>query len=188
MLLRIIVRINEQDFNEILINSEKSGGVDRQESGMREFRETIDACEVFYLGFSGPKFTWCNNHDNHGLIWERLDRFLINPTMQNRCSMFKVLHLAMSSSDHRPLLAEWKEEPPDTRTLKHKRPRRFEEVWTKYEDCREIVKQAWTISERGGRLSLVDKLGRCLSQLDQWSRRKYKGSIRGAIARKESEI
>lgn len=168
--------------------NEKKGGFDRSEADMRNFRETIDACEVFDPGFTGPKFTWCNNHVNHGLIWKRLDRFLINPAMQNRCSVFKVCHLAMISSDHRPILAEWKEEPPDKRLQNHRRPKRFEEVWTKYEECREIVRRTWVGTGREGRRTLTEKMGECLSKLEQWSKGKYNGSIRGAIARKENEI
>lgn len=78
-----------------------------------------------------------------------------------------------SSSDHRPLLAKWKEEPPDTRTYHHRRPRRFEEVWTKYEECKEIVMQVWAGTNRGAGRSLAEKMESCLSQLYQWSRRKY---------------
>lgn len=176
------------DFNEITDNSEKSGGLDRSEADLREFREVIDYCGVMDPGYIGPKFTWCNNHVNHGIIWDRLDRFLINPAMSNKCYSFKVFHLGHIASDHRPLLAEWKEEPPDGARLHRSRPRRFEEVWTKYEDCREIVKQVWSSNVGSTAIIITDKTVECLHRLNQWSRRKYNGSIRGAISRKEKEI
>lgn len=172
------------DFNEILDSTEKMGGLDRMESDMREIREAIDVCEVFDPGVTGPKYTWCNNHVNHGVIWEKLDRFLINPNMKSRCSVFRVHHLARVASDHRLLLVEWKEEPLDPRKETLRRPKRFEESWTKYDVCREIVEQVW---QGNNTRTFIEKLKDCLIKLGRWSRTHYDGSIRGAILRKEKE-
>lgn len=148
----------------------------------------MDSCGVLDVGFCGPNYTWCNKHFDHDLIWEMLDRFFINPDMQSRCGSFKVLHLAFLASDHRPLLAEWKEEPPDQMQTVLNRPSKFEEIWTKYDECKDIVKQVWQEHGRRSSRNLTEKTKECLTRLGWWSRSHYDGSIKGAIARKEKEI
>lgn len=71
------------DFNEITDSSEKKGGLDRIELNMCSFRDTINVCGVMDPSYIGPKFTWCNKHVNKGIIWERLDCFLINHNLMS---------------------------------------------------------------------------------------------------------
>ncbi|KAK2650221.1 hypothetical protein Ddye_017710 [Dipteronia dyeriana] len=42
---------------------------------MRNFRETLEECDLTDLGHTGPFFTWCNRRDRDGQIQERLDRY-----------------------------------------------------------------------------------------------------------------
>lgn len=126
------------DFYELTCEAEKSGGVPRQESAMQEIRDVIDECGLSDPGFIGPKFTWSNNQFNGEIIWERLDRFLINVSLQLHCSMFKVCHMPRLASDHRPAIAEWDYDSVTSSRVDQYRPRRFEEAWCKYADCREI--------------------------------------------------
>lgn len=47
------------DFNAILSDSERQGGVARPNSiGMKAFRKVIEWCQLIDVGFKGPKFTW----------------------------------------------------------------------------------------------------------------------------------
>lgn len=64
------------DLNEILDRGGKWGEKNRIKQHMEEFRETIDSCALKDLGFRGPKFTWCNNRDKEGCIYERLNQIL----------------------------------------------------------------------------------------------------------------
>ena len=48
------------DFNEITESDEKIGWLDRDAKQMAEFRDCLNRCELFDLGFIGQKFTWCN--------------------------------------------------------------------------------------------------------------------------------
>lgn len=66
------------DFNEILWPCEKIGGNDRDVSLMNNFREAVKECNLMDLGSSGRLMTWSNKRYGHGLIEERLDRFLCN--------------------------------------------------------------------------------------------------------------
>ncbi|KAH0642539.1 hypothetical protein KY290_034120 [Solanum tuberosum] len=49
------------DFNVILDPEEKMGGKTHKMRDSLDFSSFMDACEVVDLGFTGPKFTWCNN-------------------------------------------------------------------------------------------------------------------------------
>lgn len=167
------------DFNEITSQMEKKGGRLRSELALQEFRETIDRCELYDLGYIGADYTWYNNHTNSEVVWERLDRFLLNCEMQNKCSILKVHHLPLIASDHCPIMAEWLEDRIDSRRLA-RRPKRFEEF------C--IVREVWQNQRTIGLESILDKTRICLERLGNWSRYRYGGSIRGAIARKETEI
>lgn len=40
-------------------------------------KKAIDFCQLIKSGFTGPEFTWCNNHVNDDIMWERLDRLLL---------------------------------------------------------------------------------------------------------------
>lgn len=120
----------------------------------------------FDPGFTGPKFTWCNNHKQQDRIWERLDRFFINVEMQNRCDKFKVSHLPPMASDHRPLLGEWQEDTISDTGANRKRPKRFEEVWKKYDGCREIVEQVWNVRDKQTRKSIMEKTSKCILRLN----------------------
>lgn len=77
------------DFNEILVHSEKRGGVRMSDSLLDNFKEVLEECNLFDCEASGYQFTWCNNQD--GLIEARLDRFLVNPEWR---LMFPRAHFA----------------------------------------------------------------------------------------------
>ena len=62
------------DFNEITMAHEKLGGRLRPSKQMEDFRDVLDECGFQDLGFSGNKFTWCNDHGEGHTVWERLDR------------------------------------------------------------------------------------------------------------------
>ncbi|KAL5752459.1 hypothetical protein ACOSQ2_022966 [Xanthoceras sorbifolium] len=64
------------DFNEVLRDNEKLGGVLRSYGAMPQFREVLDDCGLIDMGFKGSKFTWHNRQSNGDTIMERLDRGL----------------------------------------------------------------------------------------------------------------
>lgn len=64
------------DFNEILCQNEKAGGVMRSERDIHNFRHCIEECGLVDLGFQGSTYTWRRGNSSSTLIRERLDRFL----------------------------------------------------------------------------------------------------------------
>ncbi|OMO90520.1 reverse transcriptase [Corchorus capsularis] len=63
------------DFNEILSNDEKLGGVVRSNRQMEQFREAIEDCELKEIPVQGPKMTW-NRKMRGETVFEKLDRGL----------------------------------------------------------------------------------------------------------------
>ncbi|KAM7250684.1 hypothetical protein ACFE04_022567 [Oxalis oulophora] len=65
------------NFNEILNQSEKSGGLRRLEGKINNFRQGIHDCNLQEVTASGPFFTWKKNR-SHGMFLEKLNRVVAN--------------------------------------------------------------------------------------------------------------
>ena len=91
------------DFNEILYDDEKLGGVLRSTKQMENFRSVLHNCNLEEVPFSGPKFTWSRGKGPN-MIFERLDRALSNEDWLHRFQDVCEKHLLVSHSDHCPLL------------------------------------------------------------------------------------
>ena len=66
------------DFNVISSAEEKQGGRPFQYVEAESFLNFTEEAALTDLGFSDPKFTWCNNRRGRARIWKRLDRALVN--------------------------------------------------------------------------------------------------------------
>ena len=62
------------DFNDILSNEEKWGGVVREERSFRNFKDFIDQNNLVDIGYDGQPWTWSNHWNDEGEIRQRLDR------------------------------------------------------------------------------------------------------------------
>ncbi|KAK2647505.1 hypothetical protein Ddye_014994 [Dipteronia dyeriana] len=62
------------DFNEVLEDSEKLGGLPRPRHLINNFRNTLDDYGLQDMGFLGPLFTLCNRREGEAMIQERLDK------------------------------------------------------------------------------------------------------------------
>lgn len=88
------------DFNEITGDSEKLGGAVRRQKLMEDFIEVIDSCSLIDAGADNDIFIWYKKLRGQ-VIWERLDRFLLNIELANLCSNISVHYLDFLASDHR---------------------------------------------------------------------------------------
>lgn len=66
----------------------------------------MNNCGFIGLGFNGLEFTWCNKRDPQTRVWERLDRALANAAWISLYENYRVQHLPMVGSDHRPILLD----------------------------------------------------------------------------------
>ena len=74
------------DFNELLSVNEKIGDSEKSISGIIRFREVIDDCDLFDLGWSGPSLTWNNRRVGQGNVQERIDRYFADNQWRDRFS------------------------------------------------------------------------------------------------------
>ena len=91
------------DFNELLKSHEKKGGRPLPYGQMQKFRDVLDECGLWDLGFVGKKFTWFKNYPS-GCIWERLDRAVSTVDWLDRFPASKEQSLVCGQSDHSPIL------------------------------------------------------------------------------------
>lgn len=91
------------DFNAVSNQDEKLGGIPINCNDVNDFNNMISRIGLIDGGFSGRKYTWCNNRIGSACILKRLDRCLLN----NMCTAIfstGITHLNISCSDHSSLL------------------------------------------------------------------------------------
>ena len=169
------------DFNEILNASEKEGGVARNERLIDDFRETVELCGVYDLGWQGGQYTWKRGNEEGTMIRERLDRFLVSDEWNQLFPHAWVRNFPIYKSDHAPILL-------GTDVTTHGRGKRklfhFEALWLSNADCQNIVKEAW--GEERGR-SIASKVAGCATALSGWAATTF-GVLKKKIKLKEEEL
>ncbi|KAK4713860.1 hypothetical protein R3W88_019767 [Solanum pinnatisectum] len=122
------------DFNVILDETEKYGGLPVYFPEVEDFAQCLNICQLGDMGFTVSVFTWWNGRSDEACIFKRLDKCLGNPEFQNMHPNFEVEHLIKQGSDHSPLLLTYK-----TKTRIIKKPFRFLNFWTDHESIEETV-------------------------------------------------
>lgn len=107
------------------------------------FNEMLSNCCLTNLGFSGPRFTWTNLRQTGGLIQERLDRAVANPSWRLMFPNAELRHLPRVHSDHCPVLLDFN----PRRIVGRQKPFRFETMWLSHPTFENVVIQSW---EEGG--------------------------------------
>ena len=98
------------DFNDVVSGEEKiwgGGGYGIFRRRVLEYSNYMDYCNLFDLGFTGPKFTWTNKRDFPGLIEGRLDRVWATLDQKACFPEAIVKHLARINSDHCHYFYPW---------------------------------------------------------------------------------
>ncbi|XP_050259899.1 uncharacterized protein LOC126704966 [Quercus robur] len=150
---------------------------------MLKFREALDECGLFDLGFVGCKFTWHKTYPDGGIVWERLDKAVCTTEWFNLFPATKVKTLVCASSDHNPILVL-----PDGISLKPQRPWRFENIWLEEQGCHDTVKNAWkTISSEPPMPRVMMKVDTCKTQLRDWSKNSF-GNVVSALVEKKKNL
>lgn len=116
------------DFNEILLDDEKKGGVVRSQAHINQFREFVDLYRLEDLDFCGSKFTWARSEGSPLEIRERLDKFLVNSEFKELFKDCNIKHLNKHNSDHNLILASFAKTISVMESRNFKKPNRFEEA------------------------------------------------------------
>ncbi|XP_030929385.1 uncharacterized protein LOC115955407 [Quercus lobata] len=163
------------EFNEIVSTSEKMGGARRSQRQMDDFREAINYCRFMDLGFYGPEFTWYNMQEGRHRMYLRLDRALVTQDWADHYKDVRVHHLVESMSDHCALLIT------DSIVLQSpwKRRFQFEAMWTRRDECRDIIRTVWNDSVNlYSPNGMVAGLKQCADDLSRWN-----GEVFGRVPR-----
>ena len=156
------------DFNEILYQHEKEGGVLRPQAQMDRFREALVDCELQDLGFEGDVYTWRNNNRRaQGYVRERLDRALANMEWRAHFATVQVLNGDPRHSDHRPVIIST--ERKEVRNGGGRKAFFFEAAWLEEENCEEVVREGWELGVAEGLTRVNQLVGRVAGNLSVWS-------------------
>ncbi|XP_070032400.1 uncharacterized protein [Nicotiana tomentosiformis] len=71
------------DFNVILYEEEKYGGLPVYLSEVQDFGHCVDTCALYDRGFKGSLYTWWDGRSDDDCIFKKLDRFLTNQQFQD---------------------------------------------------------------------------------------------------------
>ncbi|KAL0451733.1 UNVERIFIED_CONTAM: Retrovirus-related Pol polyprotein from type-1 retrotransposable element R2 [Sesamum latifolium] len=174
------------DFNEILCDSEKSGGCQRLFWQIRRFREALESTNLHDLGYEGSPFTWCNQNPKPDTIYEHLDRACADPSWRSKFPNAVVRHISVTSSDHVSLLINTTNSPRRPR-IKH-RPFRFEAGWAAIPECEQVISRGWNSNLHMSRPSLLDRQRSCAAQLQAWSSKDNINSTGERIKKLEKDL
>ena len=138
---------------------------------MEGFRDTVNVCGFQDLGFSGPKFTWCNMCEGNDRVYLRLDRAFANSDWLNAFQNCRAHPIVDSTLDHCILRITDSRAP----ALSRKCHFHFEALWAKREDCYGIVEAAWNRGNPSNTLGdIAANLHLCASELSTWSKEVFR--------------
>ncbi|XP_016473129.1 uncharacterized protein LOC107795076 [Nicotiana tabacum] len=126
------------DFNVILSEEEKIGGLPVHPPKYEDFSFCVNSCRLFDLRYAGSPFTWWNRRTNAKCIFKWLDMIFVNQPFQTLFPSIEVEYLIRTGSDHASLLINCGKYA--TQFLK---PFRFLKFWAKHEIFKDVVRQNW---------------------------------------------
>uniref|UniRef100_A0A8R7R7F6 Uncharacterized protein n=1 Tax=Triticum urartu TaxID=4572 RepID=A0A8R7R7F6_TRIUA len=107
-------------------------------------------CSLTDVGYSGPKFTWCNKQDPDCHVKCRLDRAAANGAFTGMFDGCGVENLIATSLDHYPMLVLLGGRTQQARRSPVQQGFRYEEMWLLADDYRETLERVWVEDLRGG--------------------------------------
>ncbi|XP_059302334.1 uncharacterized protein LOC132054308 [Lycium ferocissimum] len=173
--------IIEGDFNVIVSDEEKQGGLPVSSNETLDFSTCIQSYGLIDVGFLGSKFTWWNGMTEEDCIFKRLDRILVNQQVLDIMTSTAVTHMIRHGSDHAPLHLEC-----NSNAHHIVKSFKFLNFWTNHHTFMEVVKENFGFC--GNPFYVFHhKLKKLKRALVQWSRNTY-GNIFQQIATIEDTI
>uniref|UniRef100_A0A0V0IHV1 Putative ovule protein n=1 Tax=Solanum chacoense TaxID=4108 RepID=A0A0V0IHV1_SOLCH len=171
------------DFNTILNESEKLGGLPVTQSEVTDFAQCICTCALNEIKFTGSCYTWWNGRIEEASIFKRLDRVFGNNDFFSLLPNSETHHLIRQGSDHAPLHVIC-----NTNQEQTVKPFRFLNFWTKHKEFSGIVAAVWCENVAGSPFAIVQtKMKRLKTELTKWSKSTF-GNIFQQIATLEDMI
>ncbi|XP_026377979.1 uncharacterized protein LOC113272344 [Papaver somniferum] len=126
------------DFNCVLRNEEKKGGVTPRAAVVNEFCDWLDDNDLFESESLGCKYTWSNKQSGVHRIISRLDRAVINEFWLNRFENWRCKALPREVSDHSPIIGFL-----FVNTRPRRAPFRVQKMWFGHPDFMPMVENSW---------------------------------------------
>uniref|UniRef100_A0A0V0ICB6 Putative ovule protein n=1 Tax=Solanum chacoense TaxID=4108 RepID=A0A0V0ICB6_SOLCH len=126
------------DFNVILDESEKLGGLPVTQQEVEDFAQCINNCALTEIQFTGSLYTWWNGRIEEGCIFKRLDRVFGSIEFTQEFAQSEVQHLIREGFDHAPLHVLCR-----SMNVPAKKPFRFLNFWTKHYNFKGVVEKVW---------------------------------------------
>ena len=167
------------DFNEILHPDEKRGGNDSNMNLINDFREVLRYCGLKDVGYRGYAFTWNNGRYGKGFVEERLDRFVCSKAQSDRFVDCEASNLDTRTSDHCPVLMAVQERREGMNQRdRHSSRIHYEDMWSSYDECKEIIKEEWSLCINWSREDPVQSFRQVtkasMGRLLVWSKLEFK--------------
>ncbi|XP_059306288.1 uncharacterized protein LOC132057690 [Lycium ferocissimum] len=171
------------DFNVILSEENKQGGLPVTVQETMDFAQWIQNCGLIDIGFIGSRYTWWNGRTQEACIFKRLDRMLCNQAFLDIKPSSKVHHLIRQGSDHAPLHLIC-----DDVSQSIRKPFKFLKFWTKDHKFMDTVRDNWKADFVGNPFYVYHhKIKKVKQGLVKWSRDTF-GDIFQYIATIEDTI
>ncbi|XP_031127477.1 uncharacterized protein LOC116029567 [Ipomoea triloba] len=165
------------DFNDLLFQHEKRGGIPHPHNLLRGFGEVVEECGLAQLPMNGYQFTWERGKGTTEWMEERLDKVLAGADWTSSLPGASVTNILTRTSDHSALYLGVRDEVRGHRSLQ--RTFKFEMAWVYDEGCRR---------QEGRGAGLLDCLRYCGERLLEaqedafWRQRAKQHWLRGADA------
>lgn len=125
------------DFNEIIYNSEKSGGPIRAEGSFSTFCTFLSNGDLFDLKHFGNYLSWRGKRHKH-LVHCRLDRTMANSSWPDLFPSGRCHYMEFEGSDHRPVITY-----VDPTRKKVGRLFRYDRCLNSNPDIKNLIRETW---------------------------------------------
>ncbi|CAH9083997.1 unnamed protein product [Cuscuta epithymum] len=130
---------------------------------LRGFREAVWASGLSNFHFEGYQFTWERWRGTPNWVEEKLDRILTSESWLDSFGNAAAETLEGSPSDHMALVIKLQ----PVRGVRRRRRFKFENVWLKEADCREVVVRGWFMRRERG---VVGQIEDCRREVGSWGK------------------
>ncbi|KAL9670560.1 hypothetical protein QQ045_008113 [Rhodiola kirilowii] len=154
------------DFNEILRYSETSQNAVRRRSAIEQFRNVVDDCHLYDLGFKGYQFTYSNRRRGAAETRCRLDRALANSDWRHLFPDAVLFHLSTFHSDHSPIQLTFI--PVTKRSVCIFR---YEAMWDTDPRFKQMLQSLW--NSQANHLNFLDKLRNIQRPVVEWNHKVF---------------
>lgn len=171
------------DFHSIMGAHEHCGSLNPARSPINDFILWTDTFDLTHLPTRGATFTWDNRRSGRRHIKRRLNRTIVNSNMLDLCSNISCSTLTKTSSDHYPILLDFK-----TDSIRFASSFKFLKMWTLHNDCKQLFSDTWKINVVGCPMYVLSaKLKILKGKLKLWNKDVF-GNIHEYVAAAETKL